>query len=175
MATDRIVLRKFTPSDSSWIADACNRPEMARFVPALPSPYTVDDASEFIAHTESAWLDGTGAAFAIESVVGDPLGAIALSPSGKDWSHAGVGYWLRVEARGRGLATEALQLVSRWAFQALGAERLSLITDPDNISSQRVAERAGFHREGVLRAWHPTRFGRRDSTMFSLLPQDVDQ
>jgi RimJ/RimL family protein N-acetyltransferase len=94
--------------------------------------------------------------------------------SANDRGRAGVGYWLRPEGRGRGAATEALRLVSRWAFEALGIERLNLITDPENTASQRVAERAGFVREGVLRAWHPTRTGRRDSVMFSLLRSDLE-
>lgn len=57
--------------------------------------------------------------------------------------------------------------------RSLGVGRLSLITDPENLASQRVAERAGFRREGLLRAWHPTRSGRRDSVMFSLIPDDL--
>jgi len=59
--------------------------------------------------------------------------------------------------------------VARWAFGELGIERLNLETTPDNLPSQRVAERAGFTREVVLRAWLPTADGRRDSVMFSLL------
>jgi RimJ/RimL family protein N-acetyltransferase len=83
---------------------------------------------------------------------------------------AEVGYWLCREARGRGAATTAVRLVAGWAFRELGVGRLNLQTAPENLASQRVAERAGFTREGVLRAWLPTADGRRDSVMFSLLP-----
>ena len=173
LATARVALRAFQSSDIPWIALACDRPEMARFLPVLPSPYTDEDAAAFVAYADEAWAKGSSAPFAIDSTEGEPLGAIEVSPSSRDPALAGVGYWLRPEARGRGAATEALRLVSTWAFKALAIERLSLITDPENTDSQRVAERAGFLREGVLRAWHPTREGRRDSVMFSLLPSDL--
>jgi RimJ/RimL family protein N-acetyltransferase len=68
-----------------------------------------------------------------------------------------------------------VRLVSRWAFRDLGLQRLQLTTDPDNAASQRVAERAGFTREGLLRAWLPTKDGRRDSVMFALLPGDLPE
>lgn len=167
-----VVLRRFRREDAGWIAAACDRPEMARFVPVLPAPYTEADAREYIDHTEEEWRDGTGAAFAIESCDGEPLGAVALARPAFDPGIAGIGYWLRPEARGRGAATEAVRLVAGWAFDELGVQRVSLITDPENLPSQRVAERAGFTREGLLRAWHPTRSGRRDSVMFSRLRGD---
>jgi RimJ/RimL family protein N-acetyltransferase len=86
---------------------------------------------------------------------------------------AEVGYWLRRESRGRGAATIATRLVTGWAFKSLGVERINLTTDPANLPSQGVAERAGFSREGLLRAWLPRPEGRRDSAMFSLLATDL--
>ena len=65
-----------------------------------------------------------------------------------------------------------MRLVAGWAFGTLGIERLNLITAPNNEASQRVAVRTGFTREGLLRAWMPTSNSRRDSIMFSLLPDD---
>lgn len=173
LTTQRIRLRRFRANDAPWVAVACNRPEMARFVPVLPSPYTDEDASRFVAYAEQAWDGGGSAPFAIESVEGDPVGAVEVHLSVTDRGLAGVGYWLRPEGRGRGAATDAVKLVSEWAFRDLAIERMSLITDPENLPSQRVAERVGFRREGVLRAWHPTPQGRRDSVMFSLLPGDL--
>src|SRR6266568_2231643 len=81
---------------------------------------------------------------------------------------AGVGYWLLPRARGKGLVTRALLLVSRWAFNELGVQRISLLTDPRNASSLRAAERAGFHREGVLRSWADVNCERVDHVSFSL-------
>jgi RimJ/RimL family protein N-acetyltransferase len=64
--------------------------------------------------------------------------------------------------------------LSRYAHDELGLQRLDLITDPDNVASQRVAEKVGYRREGVLRAHLRHLDGRiRDSVMFSLLPGEL--
>jgi [ribosomal protein S5]-alanine N-acetyltransferase len=85
-----------------------------------------------------------------------------------------IGYWCAADARGRGVTTRALRLLSKHSLEELGLERLELITDPDNRASQRVAEKVGFQREGVLRSHllHPDG-RRRDSVMFSLLPGEL--
>jgi RimJ/RimL family protein N-acetyltransferase len=78
-----------------------------------------------------------------------------------------------VVARRRGLATRAVRLVSDWALRALDIARLGLLTEEWNASSQRVAERAGFRREGVLRAWAAIDGRRGDYVSYSLLPEDL--
>ena len=118
------------------------------------------------------WRAGTHAPLAIEAVGGpEPLGVIELHLLGD--GIAQVGYWVRREARGRGVATAALRLAAGYAFEARGVGRLQLTTHPANRASQRVARRAGFTREGTLRGWLLTPDGRRDSVMFSLLPGEL--
>ena len=77
------------------------------------------------------------------------------------------------EARGRGLATQALRLVSRWVLAALAVERLELVTEPKNVRSQHAAQKAGFRREGLLRRYLEVKGERRDCVMFSLLAEDL--
>ena len=86
---------------------------------------------------------------------------------------ASVGYWLAPHASGRGAATRTLRLLSRWAFDQLGVDRLELTCSPENVASRRVAERCGFVREGVLRSHVPFKGGRRDTMVFSLLPGEL--
>jgi RimJ/RimL family protein N-acetyltransferase len=170
-----VALRMFSAEDPPWIQVACDRPEMARFIPLIPSPYTIADADAFVRYAQDAWEQESSAPFAITTPDGEPLGAVEVQPVQRDPTHAGIGYWLRPEARGRGAATEAVRLASLWAFDALHVERLSLATHPENRASQGVAERAGYKREGLLRVWEPTPTGRQDSVMFSLLPCDVSR
>jgi RimJ/RimL family protein N-acetyltransferase len=74
------------------------------------------------------------------------------------------------------VCAEALRRLARFGFGELGLGRLELLTDPDNVASQRVAEKVGFRREGVLRSHLLHRDGRRrDSVMFSLLPGELAQ
>lgn len=84
-----------------------------------------------------------------------------------------IGYWMKREARGRGVATRALRLVSEWGFEELRLARLQLITEPENLASQRVAEKAGFQREGLLRAFAEIKGRRPDFYIYSLLPGDL--
>jgi RimJ/RimL family protein N-acetyltransferase len=98
------------------------------------------------------------------------LGAVGYAVKPHDPGVAEIGYWLAPEARGRGAATRALRLLSSWALRELPIARLQLTTDVENDASQRVATRAGFTREAVLRAWFDDRGERRDAVMFSLLP-----
>ncbi|SDJ98637.1 Acetyltransferase (GNAT) domain-containing protein [Actinopolyspora mzabensis] len=76
--------------------------------------------------------------------------------------------------RGRGAATRTLRLLARWVFDHLTLARLELTCAPDNTASQRVAERCGFVREGVLRSHMCFQGGRRDSVMSSLLPGELE-
>ena len=71
-----------------------------------------------------------------------------------------------------GIAVRALRLACRFAFDQLGAQRIELRTHPDNAASIRVAEKAGFTREGIERSSREIRGQRHDSVCFSLLPED---
>jgi RimJ/RimL family protein N-acetyltransferase len=84
-----------------------------------------------------------------------------------------IGYWLLPEARGKGLATRAVLLLSRWALRELALERLGLLAEASNERSQQVAERSGFQREGVLRSYVEIDERRADYASFSLLPTDL--
>jgi RimJ/RimL family protein N-acetyltransferase len=87
---------------------------------------------------------------------------------------AELAYWVSPAARGRGLATRALRLASAWALDEAGLRRLWVETSPANAASQRVARKAGYRYEGVLRSHCRSReTGERyDCVVFSLLPSD---
>jgi RimJ/RimL family protein N-acetyltransferase len=174
LAAAGLVLRRPDADDVPWITAACSDRELSRYIPGISYPYAQSDARAFIEHVGQGWAEGTGAAFVIaDAATGDGWGTIGLHLYPADAELGEVGYWLRREARGQGAATTAVRLVSGWAFVQLGIRRLNLMTAPENAASQRVAERAGFTREGLLRAWLPTSAGRRDSVMYSLLPDDL--
>jgi RimJ/RimL family protein N-acetyltransferase len=85
-----------------------------------------------------------------------------------------IGYSMLPAWRGRGFPTRAAQLVSLWAFAETGVARLIAGALPDNRASQRVLEKAGFHREAYLRSRLPGRDGRRtDDVQFALLAEDL--
>jgi RimJ/RimL family protein N-acetyltransferase len=119
-----------------------------------------------------AQIAGRAVAFAIVSDGGQPVGSIELRVIDHEHAIGELGYWAAPEARGRGLTTRAVRLVSHWAIAELGAQRLQIRADVENVPSCRVAERAGFSFEGVLRSSGlNSRLGRRiDYAVYSLLP-----
>ena len=169
-----LVLRPWIEDDVPALVVACNDEDIAYWIPPIPHPYTEDDARAFIEGRSLAAPEYSVPehSFAI-TVDGPVVGAIGMKVNSMDY-RGHIGYWVAASARGRGVCTRALRRLSRWALDELELQRLELITDPDNQASQRVAEKVGFQREGVLRAHlrHPD--GRiRDSVMFSLLPGEL--
>ena len=99
----------------------------------------------------------------------------ALGMSNFDWADmkGEIGYWMAPEARRRGIGARATRLLAEWAVTTLGLERLELLANPRNEASQRLAERAGFTREGVLRKYRRRHGVREDLVMYSLLAEDI--
>jgi RimJ/RimL family protein N-acetyltransferase len=163
-----LVLRPWTEDDVDAIVAGCNDPVVARWIPTIPHPYTAEHARAFL-KGETAPADYR---LAIE-VSAAVVGGIGMTVNQHDY-RGRIGYWVAAPARGQGVCTRALRALARYGHEELGLQRLDLITDPDNVVSQRVAEKVGFQREGTLRAHlrHPN--GRiRDSVMFSLLPGEL--
>jgi [ribosomal protein S5]-alanine N-acetyltransferase len=129
-------------------------------------------AKQLLELNRSRWAEGDAATFAICDTAEHCVGHVFVNLTTS--RRAGIGYWLLPEARGKGLATCAVRLTSRWALRELGLARLGLFAEPSNVHSQRVAERAGFHREGVLRSWAEIDGRRVDYAVFSLLPADLE-
>jgi len=163
-----LLLRPPTEADVPAVTAACQDEELARFLPRFPSPYRDQDARDWITSRNTG--DSSRDFLIVDAAGGDLLGAIGVRLG----ETGAIGYWIAAEARGRGIATRATRLLARWALTEGGVQRLELTTDPANVASQRVAEKAGFTREGVLRAHTAFPEGRRDSVMFSLLPADLD-
>jgi len=164
-------LRRWRPTDIPVLTEICQDPDVHRFT-RVPSPYRETDAKSFLTVQERGWLDGSQAAFAIvgASDVTDVLGSIDLR-FGPD-ARGEIGYLVAAPARGRGVATRAVRLVSDWAFAEYRIARIEILVHPDNLPSLRVAEDAGYVREGVLRDRIVGDRDRYDGVCFSLLPRD---
>lgn len=171
-----VTLRPWTREDAATIAAACADDEIARWMPIIPQPYTQADALEYVEATAKAWRDRTGATFAILDDGAEPVGSIGMRVIERENAIVEVGYWAAPQARGRGVTTRALKLVAEWLLDTVGARRIQLRADVLNVPSRRVAEKAGFVHEGVLRAGgYNARQGRPiDYAVYSLLPSELD-
>jgi RimJ/RimL family protein N-acetyltransferase len=167
-----IALRPWQDADIDVVVAIWRDPDVVRFT-RVPDPCSEADARAWIDAQPGRLEGGEGVALAITWSGGAPLGSIGVRVDPGDRDIAEAGYMVAPAARGRGLATTALRLASRWAVRDLGIARVHLTTHVDNPASQRVAERAGFRREGVLRAWEEIHGERVDLVMFSLVGADL--
>jgi RimJ/RimL family protein N-acetyltransferase len=129
---------------------------------------------------EREWLDairrgreqGTRESFAIVDRAGVFAGLVGLVSIETDEEQGEIGYIVAPDARGRGLATRALRLMSDHAFGHHRLQRLQLVITTDNEPSMRVAERCGYHREGVARSLYLKPGRRADMVVYARLPTD---
>jgi RimJ/RimL family protein N-acetyltransferase len=167
-----LVLRPVHEMDAAPVAEYCVDPVTQTWLP-LPDPYTLDHARWFCATFAPAQQrSGQGIVRAIE-LDGRLAGMIDLKRT--DWRArtTEVGYWAAPWARGRGVMTRAVSLLVRWALLEQGFERVELRAATGNLASQRVAEKAGFQREGVARNAGFVHAGRVDLVVYSLVPADL--
>jgi RimJ/RimL family protein N-acetyltransferase len=167
-----IVLRAWEMRDAPAVTAACQDPEIPRWT-VVPHNYTERHARAFISGTASDLADGRELALAIVDRDDRLLGALGISNF--DWGDlkAEMGYWMAPEARRRGYGARAARMLAVWALSSLGLERLELVANPANEASQRLAERAGFAREGTLRRYRRRHGVREDLVMFSMLAEDL--
>lgn len=170
--TDGIVmLRRWRDADADELVACANGDDvLAVWLDRLPQPYTRADALSYI---RGETVPDEQAYCITDAESGRVLGSISLNPKPGGDGVVEIGYWMRADARGRGLMTRALRLVAGRAMDD-GAARGQLRADPENVASCRVAEKAGFTHEGVLRSahWNPRLGRRQDWAMFSLLPSE---
>jgi RimJ/RimL family protein N-acetyltransferase len=172
----RVRLRPFSADDAPalWEAVDESREHLAPWLPWAGRYASVDDAREYVARAAAWWLlrqDLPVGIFERES--GRLLGGSGLHRIDWDLRSFEIGYWLRRSAEGRGYMTEAVQLLTRWAFDDLAASRVFIRMDVRNARSRAVAAGLGFVHEGTLRNSLPDAEGRpRDSHMYALIPED---
>ncbi|MGQ0431014.1 MAG: GNAT family N-acetyltransferase [Microthrixaceae bacterium] len=176
-----VALRPWSREDAWFMTEANADPDIQRYNGALdrfgyPAPsMSARDAERVIAEFDASWkafettgTPGPGAAFAIvDATSGDLLGCCGLD----DWSETDVvqfGYWISPHARGRGRATRAATLLTRWLFE-LGAARVVLKIVEGNAASAAVARRAGFVHEGTMRSHGVWQGERCDVMLFAAL------
>jgi RimJ/RimL family protein N-acetyltransferase len=172
--TDGVIrLRSPADQDVPAIVEACGDPAVQRYT-TVPEPYGSDDARSFIALAGSGVCDGVALNTAIvDAESGEWLGNAGIRRHATDAGRWSIGYLVAPWARGRGLAVRSVHLLCRFGFDELGAERIEITAEPENEPSLRVAERAGFQREGLLHGYLVVKGVRRDAIMFALLRADA--
>lgn len=146
----RCIVRPWRGSDGPSLVEHANNLNVAMHLrDRFPHPYTARDARDFLTYATG---DADAGNLAID-VGGAAVGGIGYVP-GRDVERysAEIGYWLGEALWGRGITTEALSLVTGYAFRERNFLRLFALPFADNLGSIRVLEKAGYTQEGLLRS-----------------------
>ncbi len=171
-----ILIRPFREADAGALYEAVREsiPEVSPWLPWCHQNYSIEESREFIGSRELASQGGEWYSFGVfETDTGRFLGGVGINFINRVHQMANLGYWVRTCAAGRGIATKATRLAARFGFEQLGLHRIEIVAAVANVPSQRVAEKAGARREGVLRNRLLINGESLDAVLFSLVPEDV--
>lgn len=175
---ESISIRRYRPGDMPLLFEAAMESlseEFTRWMPWCHPQYTREDSSAFILSREEAWRKGESYDFAVfDGATGAFLGGVGVSQLNRIHGFANIGYWVRASARGRGVAAAAALLATRFAFEDLGLNRVEIVIAVGNEKSQRVAQKVGAQREGVLRSRLLIAGRLHDAVMYSLVAADLN-
>lgn len=149
-----------------------SKAEVSRWMDWCRSDYTPADAESWIEAAVHGRAEGSNYQFGIFDSEGRFLGACGISGIERQAKYANLGYWVRTRDSGRGIAAEAARQVVDWAFTNTDLQRIEILAAVGNRRSQRVAEKIGAVREGVLRSRLKV-FGRfHDAVLYSIVRGD---
>ncbi|MFI7106772.1 GNAT family N-acetyltransferase [Nonomuraea sp. NPDC050227] len=164
-----LVIREFGPQDAVPVAAFVASGDRTALPPG--SPQMVADVHEWLTDTvHRRRLDSEGVHLAIvEQATGEIVGSIGLRDTDWEAGRTEIGYGIHTGQRGRGYATEAARAVGRWALVNGGIRRVQLRSRIDNAASLRVAEKAGYQREGTVRVAERDGCEAHDLAVFSMI------
>ncbi len=176
MSGPRVLVRPYRADDAAalWEAIEESRAHLAPWMLWVSQTRAPADTFAYAIRARDRWSLREDLSVGIfERETGRYLGGSGLHRINWDLRIFEIGYWIRVAAEGRGYVSEAVQLLTRLAFDRLGANRVEIRMDSRNVRSRRVAERLGFVLEGTLRRCAPGAGGRpEDRHVFALIREE---
>ncbi len=169
-----IIIRPCQPEDAAVICEGVQESmrEMLKWAPWCHPDYSISDCKLWLDSRSQMRSEGIEYDFVIIDAKDKAfLGGCAIDQINRKHNFANLGYWVRSSQAGKGIATAALRLISRFGIETLGFTRLEIVAAEQNKASQRVAEKVGAVREGVHRNRHVVHDTIYNSVMFSLVPQ----
>jgi RimJ/RimL family protein N-acetyltransferase len=172
ISSDRLDLREYGADDLRLASEVAATGEPEALPPGFPS--TTGELAEWFARgKQSAGRDSAVHMMMLDRASGRIVGSIGVFHADWEVRSAEIGYGVRSTERGKGYATEALAAVAAWLLTSAGIQRAWLTANTDNIASIRVAEKAGFRREGTMRRAAREDDGLHDLAVFSLLDDEL--
>jgi RimJ/RimL family protein N-acetyltransferase len=175
LSDGNIGLRQFTLEDVPALFTAVHESmaQLSAWMIWAHPQYSMEDTLAFVSKCSPGWEKGEQYSFAIADVRdGQFLGSVGLSAVNRAHGFANLGYWVRTRKARQGVATSATRMAARFSFEALGLNRVELLVPTANVASQRVAEKAGARREGLLRKRLRLNGLAHDAFVYSFVPED---
>ncbi|HWB39066.1 MAG TPA: GNAT family N-acetyltransferase [Candidatus Saccharimonadales bacterium] len=147
VVSDKLLLRQLQKNEAEVLfalTDA-NREHIGTWLPWVETTLAPSDSQAFIEKMLASRQDGTEYGYGIY-VDGQLAGHIVLRPKTDD--EADIGYWIAASVSGHGHTTAAVEALCKLGFEALKVPKIIIKAQPDNLASNRVAEKAGFHLAG---------------------------
>jgi RimJ/RimL family protein N-acetyltransferase len=176
ISADRLDIREFSPADASLVREVLQCGEWLPLSTALlETAENPADVNWWLAEAvHEPRRDRTGLNLMMLDRKADRIvGWIYLTGVDEYARSAEIGYGVRPHAHGQGFATEALVAVSRWALTAGGLQRTWLSINTDNLASMRVAQKAAFTLEGILRRASLEEDGLHDVAVLALIDDEI--
>jgi RimJ/RimL family protein N-acetyltransferase len=153
LTTPRLRLEPITDAHFDGLQAMNSDPEVMRYITGHPE--TPEETRQVIERVKGRWRDfGYSWWSFIELSTGQLVGAGCIQHLGHDRANPfEIGWRLRTDRRGQGLASEAARIMAAYAFDTLRAPLLCAICDPGNRNSSRVMERLGMRYKG-LETWN---------------------
>jgi RimJ/RimL family protein N-acetyltransferase len=175
LESERLTIRAARPGDGAVFHRAITE-SLAQLSPWLawvtPAPTPADSETSCRRAHERFLRNEDLMAFFFLKDGGELVGGSGLHDADWDLRRFEVGYWGRSKFCGKGLMTEGVRALTDHALGELGATRVFLTTDTRNVASWRLAERAGFVLEGILRNdRRDLSGGLRDTRVYSRIPR----
>jgi RimJ/RimL family protein N-acetyltransferase len=173
LETADLIIRPPAEEDAPEAYELLNDPDVKRWNPGRDCPDL--ETAEAWCRDGADWSDGTHATWnAIDRTTLRMVGNVSLFAIDSDDRVAKIGYRVLPSARGRGVARQMVDAVTRWAFESRGLMRVQLEHSVHNLASCRAAEAAGFVQEGTTRSAYavPGTEARDDCHIHGRLPTD---
>ena len=176
--TDGLVLLRAPQAEDIPAVYAAVReslPEMHPWMDWATEAYNEASTQSWLEFVQLAWLHSSAFQFAIiDPDNGQYIGGCGVDGINEKNRFCNLGYWVRTSRARQGIASHAARLAAKFAFQTIGLIRAEIVIASGNLASQRAAQKAGAHYEGILKNRMVVRADVYDAVMYSLNPTDFD-
>lgn len=170
-----VKLRRVRSSDAESIFEAVNESvsEVSPWMPWCSLDYSQEECKSWCESRDEAWKKETEYDFVImDKSKKFLLGVCGLNHINFEQKYANLGYWVRTKKTRQGIATAVVPMIVKYGFDYFNLHRIEIVVAVGNLPSQRVAEKAGAFREGLLRQRLFVHGQILDAFMFSFVPAD---